>query len=144
MTWTYVKTQAQLDWMLSTFNWEDSFIREAHVASPSYIDSKGGTTCPDCLPAARIIVVDRHSPHQAIEILFVETECVELSAGVYLNPIGHYSEREIVWKFSKHDQSGFRCRTMAYRYLGEQAGNPRLHYENTEIFSAQGDLLITD
>ena len=84
-----ISSQAELDAVLSRFPWHDSFIREAHMLSPSYIlTPERRLVAPDSLWGFRLLVCSADIHHPGLEFIFEEVDQIALSAMVDLEPHG--------------------------------------------------------
>ena len=76
-----IDSQKDLDNLLLFPNWEDSFVREWYLLSPSYIHlNKQAIVSPDAAPIMRVLICTPEIKCPGIELFFEEVEEVYFSS----------------------------------------------------------------
>lgn len=114
-----IVTQHELDSLLSTIDWEDAFIKEVHLSSPTYVLDRG-IVAHDAYPNANIVICAPNM--KGLEFLFTEIENLKLVFAADLSPRGRlfktFWNSRSYWEFSFHDgDTVMRVKQLAYRFL---------------------------
>lgn len=125
-----IETQGDLNELLASFSWEDAFIREAHVLSPSYVRDRitaVSVVAPDSAPGLRVLVCapDRRTP--ALELLFDGVEDVVLPFRVDLEPRGVVLRGRVEFSFSPTARA-IIAQSVRCEAVGIEAWEERLRY----------------
>ncbi len=142
MDWMRLDKYEEANNVLADIDWPHSFIREAHIVSPSYIlpDSLG-TVAPDYLPSARVFISSASRKIPGLELLFVETEEFSAWFNGELEPDISIFEDRVKWKFYKFHAS-IVSKRLYYRFLEVNSWGRNLHYGWEDVYSEKGELVI--
>jgi hypothetical protein len=138
--WSVIDSQESLDELISLFDWHDAFIREAHVASPSF--RVAGCTANAERPAcARVLVASGIETKPALELLFDKTYHFHLPMYSDLNPRGEYREWKCYWSFGFPNKF-IHCERIKYRILENSCVGQQLYYAKEQVFEDGLDPIV--
>ncbi len=136
-----LESQGNLDNLLSEIDWEDSFIKEGHLASPSYLDlEKKGIIAAESTILARVLVCTPYSQYEGVEFLFEGSEDFYLPCNVDLEPSGVWSNSCIEFRFSGTKGPYIKARNVYYQMVECRGWSTKYAKEN--IFDEGGILKI--
>ncbi len=139
-SWNLIESQNDLETLIKDFDWHDAFIREAHVASPSYrVD--GGTAVAETPPCVRVLIASGVEANPALEILFDRVHHLSLPLNSDFEPHGEHREWKCYWSFDSGGEST-HCDQMRYRYLDNESVEHGLHYAKDEVYGIGSDLIV--
>jgi hypothetical protein len=135
----FISSQGELDAELSRFPWHDSFIREAHALSPTYVVAgKRQVVAPDSPWAFRLLVCSADSQHPGLEFVFEEVDQVALSSMVDLEPHGVVGVDEVILFLTAVDPMPIRAKRLRIRHLGAEVWGLSLRYCSDNLFDEGG------
>ncbi len=132
MEWKLIQSQSDLDELIQSFMWHDSFIRESHVASPSYRVA-GGTANAQLPACVRVLIASGYEDQPALELLFEKTSEFNLPLNSDLEPSGEYRDWKCYWSFDD-GLSDTRCEQLRYRFIDNSAVEFGVFYALNEVF----------
>lgn len=117
-----INSQSDLDHLLQMVIWEDSYIQNAFVLSPSYYQKDIGTVADASKPDLVVnIFCTLHKPEDisGIQLQFVAVDRLTLPVNTELSPIATFSPigNEIVWSFHNTTDVDIRSQWLSYRIL---------------------------
>lgn len=138
-----IKTQTDLDELVGTIDWEEAFIREMYVVSPSYIQEGVGWIAPGALPVIKMLII-LPEPATGIELVFEETSHIEayfeqevrLSGRV--NPANANVEIYLCDVSGQSKRVDIAARAMHYRLLNDDARGSQQRYGWQDVFNPDG------
>ena len=134
-----IRNQVDLDAELSRFIWHDSFIREAHLLSPSYVvTGKRTVVAPDSLWGFRLLVCSADAEYPGIEFVFEEVEQIALSAMVDVEPYGVFGTDGIDLFLTEGDQTPIRAKRLRIRHLKADVWGVSARYSDDSLFDESG------
>ena len=128
--------------LLRAMNWEDSFIREISVVSPSYILPDISVVAPNCLPSVRVFISSQSAEIPGIELLFVEVEELSVHFTDDLTPNVSVINGKIIWKFCDSLEAPIMSKSLYYRFLRDDTWGKGLRYGWEEVFDIGGELSL--
>jgi len=135
----YVNNQIELDAELADFPWHDSFVREAHVLSPSYvIPSSRGVAAPDSKWLLRLVICSQEEQHPGLEFVFEGVDEITLSSRVDLSPHGTVRDGEVVMFMTTFDTTPIRAERLRLERLGIEAWGLKTRYCEVNQFDDGG------
>ena len=137
--WIFIESQRDLETLINAFDWHDAFIREAHLASPSF-RTEGGTAAAEIPPCVRVLIASGIDSNPALEILFDETHHLNVPH-TDLEPHGEYRDWKCYWSFDSGREST-HCGRMRYRYLENSCVEHGLRYAKDEVYGTASDLIV--
>lgn len=132
---------AALDAFLKEMYWEDAFIAQFHVCSPTYADVvEGGVFAPDAPWGARLLVCgveDKNDEKRTLEFLFNGVEYLALTSRQDLNPAVTYDGSRKTIVFSITGDEICALEVMCLERQG--AGGYMEEWKNTNLFDEYGE-----
>ena len=130
---------AALDAFLKEMYWDDAFIAQFHVCSPTYA-MEGGVFAPDAPWGARLLVCgveDKNDEKRTLEFLFNGIEDFAMSSRLDLNPAVTFdgSRKRIAFNIACGEISALEV--MCLERQG--AGGYMEEWENANLFDEHGD-----
>ncbi len=140
-----INSQKELDAFLAIPNWEEAFIREWYLLSPSYVcPYNQAVIAPDAAPIMRILVCTSEISCPGIELFFVDIEEIYLSCRNDLNPIGSFRSDCISFSFHDIDAPDIVSKFLYYRLLDNDCWNWKIQYGKENVFDKKGFLIFND
>jgi hypothetical protein len=140
-----INSQQDLDALLALLNWEDAFLREWYMLSPSYINPyKQEIIAPDSAPMMFILICTLDSTYPCIELFFEEVEEIYFSCRNDLNPVASYQNDRILFSFHGDESSDIQSKFLYYRILGNDDLGWKVRYGKKNIFDSSGFLISED
>lgn len=140
-----ITSQKDLDTFLAMPNWEDAFIREWYLLSPTYIcPYNQATVAPDAAPMVRVLICTSEITYPGIELFFEEVEEIYLSCRSDLNPVGNFRYENIAFSFHGTDTPGIQAKALYYRILGKDCWGWKIQYGVENVFDESGFLKFND
>lgn len=134
-----ILSQSDLDKIISDFPWHDSFVREAHVLSPSYVKRDGSGVVAFNSPwLFRVLVSSLDSNNPGIEFIFKDTDRVVLTSFVDLSPCGKVSENKIEMTFTDSDSTPILARGLEVNILDSSSWGYKTQYCVFDMFDEGG------
>lgn len=139
-----INSQKDLEILLSLPNWEEAFIREWYLLSPSYIDPDNqGTVAPDSAPMMYVLICTSELNCPGIELLFIEVEQIYFAGVCALNPRARFRNDHVLFSFYGEGVSDIQSASLYYRILGKDCWGWNVRYGIKNIFD-EGGFLITE
>jgi len=145
MKWETLDSHGKLQDVLSRFTWHDSFVREVHLVSPSYVTENGrGTVSAECLPCVRVLVtgIDRDCP--GIELLFQHVSEFGAALDCDLEPSAELKERQVHWRFNAALPHTIVSERLVCQFLDESSWGPSMRYGWEELFDGEGNARLPE
>ena len=138
-----IESQSALDEILGDTDWDHTFIREAHLVSPSYIDvATGATYAPDMLPHFYVLICSCPSSPVALEFQFWNVEYVNIPCQQDVLPSGkvhhNYIEFWFLPPWKAWSTPDLIARQLRISVLGREAHGWHLRYGKTNPFDEYG------
>ncbi|HRD56200.1 MAG TPA: hypothetical protein PLC42_07380 [Parachlamydiaceae bacterium] len=138
-----ISSQQEADKLLSLPDWEDAFLRECYLLSPSYIDPNIETTiAPDGVPVMYMLICTLDFNYPAIELFFEEIEDVSFSCRTEINPVINFRQDYISFSFYEKKYADLRCKSLYYNILDQDVLGYKTRYGKKNIFDESGFLIF--
>ena len=140
--WLRIEVDEQISDFLNSLEWSETFIREVHLISPSYVNTTGATVAPNCLPCLRILLSTTGRASRLIEMLFVEV--AEFGAWLEgeLKPKMSIESGRVVCRFHQQFDSQIVSREVRFREVLEITERYLPLYGWEDVFDKGGMLQI--
>lgn len=140
-----INSQKDLDTLLAIPHWEDAFLREWYLLSPSYIHPYSqATIAPDAAPIMRILICTSELICPGIELFFEEVEEVYLSSRSDLKPVGNFRDDGVSFSFYGIDNPSIRAQALYYQILENNCWGWKIQYGRENVFDESGFLIFKD
>jgi hypothetical protein len=140
-----INSQNDLDRLLAEPYWEDAFLREFYLLSPSYIDPiDSNWIAPDAAPMMLMLICFVENICPGIELLFKDVEDIYFSCRTDLNPKARFNEEIISFYFFGEHFPDIRCKEMYYQFLSQECWNWKVRYGKKNYFDVSGYLDCSD
>jgi hypothetical protein len=137
-----INSQEELDIFLAIPNWEESFIREWYLLSPSYIlPNNEATIAPDGGVIMRILICTTEPECPGVELFFEDVEEIYLSCRTDLNPVGNFRNDGISFSFHGAEAPDISCKSLYYRILDKSCWGWKIQYGRENVFDKSGFLI---
>lgn len=134
-----ISSQRELDAELSNFPWHDSFVREVHALSPTYVvPGKLQVVAPDSPWVLRLLICSLDTQHPGLEFIFEESDQITLSSMVDLEPRGVIGSDEVIVFMTAVDPAPIRAKRLRIRRLGSEVWGPTTRYCGGNLFDEGG------
>ena len=142
-TWICIENQAQAEELLRGFCWEDGFVRELRLVSPSYVttETRSAVAWGAC-PTAKALLTSQGAGTPAVELLFVDIENFGVWFGGDLDPAVSIEEGCVEWRFHRHSPSVVRCSCLRYAWLDPACLGHTLRYGSEHFYDIGGSLVV--
>ena len=115
-----INSQYDFDTFLNLPYWEDAFLREWYLLSPSYILPKDlVTVASDSAPSMFILICTTDPAYPCIELFFENVEEIHLSCRGDLNPTARFQNNGVSFSFRGEETSDIVAQFIYYRILDE-------------------------
>lgn len=135
-----INSQLDLNLLFELPYWEDAFVREWYLLSPSYIDNQK-TIAPDCAPSMFVLICTYDLTYPCIELFFEEVEKISFSCNCDLHPVATFKNNQISFSFSESEISDIQSKYLHYRILDQSSLGWKTRYGNNNIFDSGGFLV---
>ena len=143
MDWIPLNRQVEADELLCRIDWEDAFIREAYLVSPSYIDpTDGGTVAADSLPSCKLLIHCQGNDHGALEFLIIDIEDLSMWFGGALKPAIAVDSDGIEFTLNTSTGTKIRAKEMRYLFHGKETWGNDPQYGKEGFYDSGGFLVI--
>ncbi len=131
--------QSQLDELLSIYNDEHCFIREAHVIYPTYLRRNPiSTIAAESRFGLRIHICNPDEKHPGLELVFLDVDRFHTESGNPFKLWGKISDNMVMIGFSSDERPSIVARLCKFRELGLESWGPTLRYSYDNIFNEDG------
>ena len=138
-----INSQEDLDILLNIVDWNDAFIREWYMLSPSYIEPESrGTVAADFLPIMYVLICTSELNCPCLELIFVEVDQIYFANGCDLNPIARFHKDKILFSFYEIENTDIQFTSLYYRILDKDSWGSKQRYGIRNVFDESGSLLI--
>jgi hypothetical protein len=120
-----VNSQDDIDIIVSTPDWDDAFIRESYILSPTNVADQG-IVAYEVPPTIKMLICTPNSRCPGIELIFVDVEHIYLSFRSDLETNGKYKNGYIDFSFTKSNPTEIRCREMYYNFLDQSCWGKKM------------------
>jgi len=142
-SWIDIENQAQAGELLRNFRWEDGFVRELHLVSPSYVTREPRSVVAwGAYPTARALITTQGAAPPAVELLFVGIQDLELWFRGDLDPAVSLEEGCVEWRFHKDSPSAVRCSSLRYAWPDPSCLGYALRYGREHVFDRGGSPVL--
>ncbi len=114
---TLIDSENYFSNLVSSIDWEDAFIKDLTLKSPSTLDfDTGHTIAPDADFSLEMLILLPEGERKEIRFLFEEVDVLTCYARTEIDPFAKYRFNEIeIYIFGKTDFS-IRCKKVYYQY----------------------------
>jgi hypothetical protein len=131
--------QSQLNELISHYDDEHCFIREAHVIYPTYLrQNPKSTIAPESRCGLRVHICNPDEKHPGLELVFLEVEQFHVESGQPFKLWGRVSEGMITMGFSCDKRPSVVAETCKFQELGLESWGAALRYSHDNIFDEGG------
>jgi hypothetical protein len=139
MNWIPITSQIEADELISRIDWEDAFVREAYLVSPSYIDpTDGGTVAADSLPSCKILIHFPGDNHGALEFLMIGVEAIGIWFDGPLKPAIAVGSDGVEFALSTSAATKIKAKELRYLLQGKETWGHDVHYGKEGMFDLGG------
>lgn len=137
---TSIETQEDLNLLINKLDWEDAFIREMYLVSPSYISKGGGFHGVYADPDIKMVIVCPEGEERGVEFRLEDVSRFKLLGGqsplsMSGNVIFHNSNVQLYLYEAIGAEPDIIARKLHYRFLGKLAEGFDLHYGWEDFFN---------
>lgn len=129
-----ISSQEDLEELLSLEIWQDAFIREMYMLSPSY-STNGNIIAYGAVP---ILLIFIQSPNSSMELIFHEVEACSFFFRSDLIPGGRFYASYISFSFSEESEEDINAKYLFYKILDENSHGKILKYGIKDYFDESG------
>lgn len=137
-----INSQQEINVLLALPDWEDAFLRECYLLSPSYIDTNANTVAPNANPVMYMLICTLDPKYPAIELFFEDVEDLYFSSRTEINPVVNFQQNHILFSYYEKKSADIKCKSLYYRFLDQQILGHKIHYGKKNIFDEGGFLIF--
>lgn len=124
-----IKSENELVRFVSGIDWDDAFIKEAHVASPTYIDEvDDGIVACDSAFSVRVLVCLPKNIDKVIEFKFYDVDQLSFEAQMDILPTANFKHNVIEFRFIGSEGRCIRCRRLEVKCSDSKYSRDRSLY----------------
>lgn len=134
MSWQSIDSESKYEESgLADRDWEDAFIKEMSIVSPTYVLSDQSIVNHEALPCLRVFVSSPSIDSFDLEFLFVEIENLSAKFTQDLKPSIHFTFNRVEFSFNA-SSTPLRCRKAYYRKIQRENWGNQLLYSKLNPF----------
>jgi hypothetical protein len=145
-----ITSQAELDQLLTSIDWEDAFIREVYTVYPTYLtEDHKWIVAPGADPDVKVLVFTPFAVHAGVEFLFEDVESLDdIHHRSDLTPNGKISYINYSVKFNFVNRSipdlppNISAARLFYGFVENDALGWKIRYGNENPFNEGGNRLL--
>lgn len=136
-----IKSQQDLETLLTLPTWEEAFLREWYLLSPGYINPINQEVIASDSPPMMLMLICTQQPScPCIELLFEGVEEIYFSCRNDLNPIASFHNGYILFSFHEGDVPDIQSRCLYYQILETDCWGWQVRYGIKNLFDQGGFL----
>lgn len=116
-----ISSQKDIDDLLAFPIWEDAFIREWYLLSPTYVCEDQSIVAPYALPSMKMIVCSSDSTFPGLELFFEDLKGLSCFFDLELDPEASYSECIIWFYINGMKFPPLEAKNLYYKVLSEDS-----------------------
>ena len=118
--WQFAMRSEEFEQAVADFVWDEGFVAEVSIVSPSQLLPNGFVKFPAATPDARIVMVTPHPPHHGLDVHVHLAEEVQIRGGSSLAPRVHVGRTDVELVIGP-DSGRVRGRALRFRVLSRSA-----------------------
>lgn len=113
-----MESESQFSRFVASIGWEDAFIKEISVTSPTFIEEiDGGIVAFDSKFDVRALVCLPDNENKVVEFHFLEVEELSIESRMDILPTANFKHNSIEFRFIGNAGRCIRCRHIAARFI---------------------------
>lgn len=137
-----ITSQQDLDAFLAIPNWDEAFVREWYLLSPTYIHPEDqAIVALDSPPTMRVLICIPDFTCPGVELFFEEVEEIYLSCRSDLRPAATFRNNSISFSFYGNNAPETQSKSLYYQILEKDCWDWKVRYGIENIFDQSGFLI---
>lgn len=135
-----ISSQNEINDLIKNINWEEAFLREWYLISPSYCLDDQSIVASNAVPSMKILICTPELVCPGIELTFEDVENVFFASQIDLNPLAVFQKDCISFSFNGDRYPYIIAKSLYYKFLTTDCWGWKTRYGMENLYDESGFL----